>query len=118
MKLKGVNVVGVNPIPKYIKKNISKVTDYAGICRACKHAGILPSKIEFGKEDFLLVQCNLTKAPCFITRQSLLTCNRFEESKARNVFTSARSLAAAAIKSFRKDDWKYLKEAIHYELQN
>jgi len=116
MKQRGASVVGAR-VPRYLKKNIAKVKDEIGICRACKH-GNVPKEVVFPEIFFRIIECNKSKLPCHLTRDNMLRCDHFEEPKARSIFDSAKSLSLAFLQSIKEDNWTTLKKAIRYELQN
>lgn len=106
----GVNV----PIPP--KSAIKQVTDFAGICRACRNCQV--SKDLIGVDKFKLVVCDKEKKPSYLVRRNLLSCRKFIVKKGRSSVKSSLNILRAIFISLRHNNWEPLKKAISYELQN
>lgn len=113
----GIRIKTTARVPNYLKPYISKIKPNLGICSVCTNAG----KEE--KTDLKILAakyhtCNKLNKPCSLVRIHPLACKYFEGAKQRTWIDSTRNIFKSLVKSFKTNDWQYIKKAIDYELQN
>ena len=109
MSLKILAAVGAGMSQK-VKKSYNKVCirDGLGLCRSCPgfDNDNYPKTVQVSTEEYFDAICNITVLPCYLVRESLLTCKYFKSPLPEKKPT----LLARLIKCFQTNDWSYFKE--------
>jgi hypothetical protein len=99
-------------IPDYITRNADKIKRPLGICAICQHFDPM------NKIPIKILACKISRQPLTKTRTNMLECQFFKEVKQKSSISSLTTIFKSLLKSFKNNDWKYVKEAINNELQN
>jgi len=91
-------------------KKVSKllqIKDGLGICRQCTYfdSSEFPNTVNIGDEEYFDAICLQSKLPCYIIRDSLLSCFQFEMPKP----PKKKLFIIRLVRSFINNDWSHLK---------